>query len=286
MTEHEIIMKEHTKSTPSDTNVAKQTADTLLFKRYSPDEVAPENRLVAFKDEAGNHYVLKIQRYFIIEELNQDDIKKFTGKRIYDNQTDDFKRLTNLLSTSEDFTELLQNHRDYVNCIIVNSVSDTGMNTKAIDLLDEDLFMSTEENGTFSRYLNIRPNKTIKDELNNSCYVNLIVNKFKSAFQKHKYKFVLTAESLCQLCGIEYKNENIGLSIRKSITFFERFKLGLCVYGPFGCLFKHKPIRKNRNVNTSCLYMYIHNNHCTKSMIASRISREWSGKALITFILS
>lgn len=122
--------------------------------------------------------------------------------------------------------------------------------------------MSYQENGIFSRYLNIKPNRKIKDVLNNSCYVNLIVKKFQTAFLNSKYKFELKAESLCQLCGIEYKNANIGLSFRKSIAFFEKFKLGLCVYGPFGCLFKYKPMRRNKNINTSCLYMYIHNNHC------------------------
>ena len=252
------------------TNDIKQTADTLLFKRYSKDEIIPEGQRIAFKDQFGNRYVLKLRRYFIIDELDEYDAEKFIGKRIYDYYDDngkieDYDSLVNILRTSYDFSELYENHVDYINCIIVRSVSDTGNDAKAIDLLDEDLFMSYQENGIFSRYLNIKPNRKIKHVLNNSCYVNLIVKKFQTAFLNSKYKFELTAESLCELCGIEYKNENIGLSIRKSIAFFEKFKLGLCVYGPFGCLmfkYKCKPMRRNKNINTSCLYMYIHNNHC------------------------
>ena len=127
--------------------------------------------------------------------------------------------------------------------------------------------MSKQEHGVFSRYINIKPDKRVRNVEDNSCYVKLIVKRFQKAFEKisqqyKSYKFELTTETLCDLCGIEYKNENIGLSINKSLAFFKKFHLGLHVFGPFGTVFKYKPEKRNRNLNPSNLFIYILNNHC------------------------
>lgn len=87
--------------------------------------------------------------------------------------------------------------------------------------------MSRVENGTVSNYLNINLNTKIKNGLNNSCFVNLIVDHFKDQFDnKKKNKFKLTPESLCKLCEIEYRNESIGLNINKLLAFFRK----LCIW--------------------------------------------------------
>lgn len=104
------------------------------------------------------------------------------------------------------------------------------------------MFLSKEENGVYNKYLNLNLKKTfLPDEKANSCFVNLIVNRFRDQFNNKKYKFKLDHKSLCELCGIRYKEENLGLSINKSLAFFEKFKIGLCVSGPYGCIFKYKP---------------------------------------------
>ena len=159
------------------------------------------------------------------------DANRYIGKRVYDHQDDisgrdDFDRVVELLKTSEDFKDLYT--LDYINCTIIKSLTNTKNTTKANDLLDEDLFMTKEEHGVFSRYININPNKRVRNVEDNSCYVKIIVKRFQKAFEKacqqnKSYKFDLTTETLCDLCGIEYKNENIGLSINKSLAFFKNF---------------------------------------------------------------
>ena len=263
----DAIKKEHNKLIKKQ----KQTADVLIFKRYDNDVGIPEGKRIAFRDHHGEPYILKFRRYFIIDRINTRDANRYKGKRIYDYyddnlKRDDFDRVIKLLRTSEDFDNEYKMHKDYINCIIIKSLTSTNNETKANDLLDEDLFMSKEEHGVYNRYINIDLKKGEVDMQDNSCYVNIIIQRFQKAFRKayqHKsYTFDLTKETLCDLCGIEYKNENIGLSINKSLTFFKKFKLGLHVYGPFGSIFQYKPDKRNKNLNPSNLFIYILNNHC------------------------
>ena len=171
----DAIKKEHNKLIKQQ----KQTADVLIFKRYDNDEEIPEGRKIAFRDHYGDPYVLKIRRYFIIER----DANRYKGKRIYD-YNDDFDRVIELLRTSEDFNEIYKTHKDYINCIIIKSLTSTNNETKANDLLDEDLFMSKEEHGVYNRYINIDLKKGEMDMQDNSCYVNIIVQRFQKAFIK------------------------------------------------------------------------------------------------------
>ena len=249
----------------------KQTADVLIFKRYDNKGEIPEGKKIAFRDNDGKPYVIKIRRYFIIDSLNAMDTNKYKGKRIYDYYDNnlkryDFDRVIKLLRTSEDFDYEYKTHKDYINCILIKSLTNTNNKNKVTDLLDEDLFMSNIENGVYNRYLNIDLDKRKRNINDNSCFVKLIIKRFQKAFVRasynKSYKFDLTIETLCNLCEIEYKNENIGLSINKSLTFFKKFKLGLHVFGPFGTIFQYKPEKRNKNLNPSNLFIYILNNHC------------------------
>ena len=182
---------------------------------------------------------MKIRRYLIINRIGARYARKYIGKRIYDyydnnGERYDFDRVVEFLDTSDDFKMF---NEDYINCIIIKSLTNTNNTnntTKANDLLDEDLFMSKEEHGVYSRYININPNKRVRNVQDNSCYVKIIVKRFQKAFEKahqqnKSYKFDLTTETLCDLCGIEDKNENIGLSINKSLSFFKKDFISACM---------------------------------------------------------
>ena len=240
----------------------KQTADVLIFQRFNNKDEIPQGRKIAFKDENG-FYILKLRRYFIIDKIN--GAEKYIERRIYDNNHHEFDKVVKILKTSEDFNELYKNHQSYVSCIVIKTLTDVGDETQANDILDDDLFMSRDEHGVFSRYY-IDFNKRARDVKDNSCFVNIIINRFQKAFIKarnnNSYKFELTRETLCDLCGIEYKDENIGLSINKSLAFFKKFKLGLHIFGPFGTIYKYKPDKRNKNLNPAYLFIYILNNHC------------------------
>ena len=122
----------------------KQTADVLIFQRYDIEKDIPKDRRIAFRDHRGKPYIMRIRPYFIIDKINTRYANRYIGKRVYDyqddiNGRDDFDRVVELLKTSEDFKDLYT--PDYINCIIIKSLTNTNNTTKANDLLDEDLFM-------------------------------------------------------------------------------------------------------------------------------------------------
>ena len=82
---------------------------------------------------------------------------------------------------------------------------------------------------------------TIDNFKANSCYLNLIVNTWHDAFDKRRpngqRKFAeLTYDVICNIIGISNKNQDIGISIKESKKFFEKFRLGLDVVNVYGQL--------------------------------------------------
>ena len=54
----------------------------------------------------------------------------------------------------------------------------------------------------------------------------------------------------------------MGLSVRNSLPFFEKYSLGLEVINVFGeILFEHRPKKLSANINPQVFRMLIHNNH-------------------------
>ena len=101
----------------------------------------------------------------------------------------------------------------------------------------------------------------------NSCYVTLIVNTYYLAFEKRKkggkrmYQ-ELTFDYFCSLIGIENKKQSLGLSIRNSIPFFEKFKLGLDVINVYEeILFSYRPEKLNTKIFPQVLRILVRNNH-------------------------
>ena len=246
---------------------SKQQTDVLIFQRYEDEKDIPKDRKIAFRDHYGKPYIMRFRRYFIVEKIM--NANRYIGKRIYDyfdnnGKRDDFDKVVEFLNTSDDFQMF---NKDYVNCIILNSVANIDEMGESSDVTDDDLFMTRKEDGIYNR--NVKVNKEKKTIDNNSCFVNLIVKRFQKAFEKaakcqqyKKYKFELTTKSLCELCGIKYKEKDIGLSVKKYLVFFKKFNLGLHVFGPFGTVFKYKPEKRNKHLNPSHLFIYILNNHC------------------------
>jgi hypothetical protein len=100
--------------------------------------------------------------------------------------------------------------------------------------------------------------------------VNLIVDTYKEAFEKRKsdgkrcYK-ELTYDFVCQIMGLECKSQDLGLFIRQSLIFFEKFRLGLDVVNVYGAiLYTYSPKAINKDLSPSRLEILIHNNHCYK----------------------
>ena len=141
------------------------------------------------------------------------------------------------------------------------------------------LFADDIEGGMYHKYINYTKNNkatTFNDLFNvpktdyvqenykaNSCFLNILVNTYRKSFEKCKhYKFNGTYEDFCDLLDIDMKNDNIGITINKSLDFFKKFSLGLTVLGVFGKISVFKPEKINKNINPRNLYLVVYNNHC------------------------
>ena len=75
----------------------------------------------------------------------------------------------------------------------------------------------------------------------------------------------LTPEYLCKIMGIENKEQDLGLSIRSSVKFFEKFHLGLVVVNIYDdVIFKYTPQSKHNHIHPNTLYVLVYNSHCYK----------------------
>ena len=54
------------------------------------------------------------------------------------------------------------------------------------------------------------------------------------------------------------------MTIKKSLKFFEKFKLSLVVIGAFGCIEHYRPEKINKKLNPRTLYIYVQNGHAYK----------------------
>ena len=112
-------------------------------------------------------------------------------------------------------------------------------------------------------------NKNIASNIKaNSCYFNLIISTYKDSMEsvmmkgKRVYR-ELTPEYLCQIMEIENKDQDLGLSIRASVKFFEKFHLGLIVVNVYDdVIFKYIPEIRHKNINPQTLYVLVYNSHC------------------------
>ena len=79
-------------------------------------------------------------------------------------------------------------------------------------------------------------NNSNENDIENSCYINVIFQTYENAINKlikpdgrnkrSNVDKIFTIENLCQLCNIKYKEFSMGLSLKNSKPFFEKYRLG------------------------------------------------------------
>ena len=130
---------------------------------------------------------------FTVNKISEKDVDRYVKKRIFDYENE-FKKVIKILNTSDDFNVF---NRDYINCVLIDSVADIDEASDSSDVSDDDLFLIYKEEGIYNKDVKISREEIIND--NNSCYVNLIVKRFQKAFEKasnqKKYNFKLTHKS-------------------------------------------------------------------------------------------
>lgn len=263
------------------------TTKLQLFQRLTKEELTErKNKQGLSKDAFGNYYRLRHRAIHI--NITNPNISEYLKERTYDYQEKRFKRLVKILIENSDINNIIKHFSksyvdNYINMIIIVSVIKQvePIETKIEDRFipnDRFLFSSDSEGGFFHKFIDYKLNKNAKsfNELfdipkcdyvlenykANSCFLNLLVNTYHKTFSKCKrYKFNATYEDFLNLLDIDDQNDNIGLSIKKSLIFFQKFNLGICAIGAYGIIERWRPEKRNKKLSPDCLYIYVQNNH-------------------------
>jgi len=209
----------------------------------------------------------------------------------YNNAYIRWKTLINIIRTDNEIKQFLENDAlaEYfqIDCIIVKNAVEIDNNGDLFNPLEGKLFSEHATKAIYNKDISYDLNKqaqnfaemfgitlnkyTIDNYKLNSCFLNLIVDTWRSAFEKRKTDgkrmyAELTYESVCQIINLTYKNQDIGLSLNESKAFFEKFRLGIDVVNVYGeIIFAYRPTRGlNPLIFPSILRVLMHNNHLYK----------------------
>ena len=102
------------------------------------------------------------------------------------------------------------------------------------------------------------------DYKENSCFLNLIVSTYRDKFPSGRYK-PLTFDSLCNILHIENIEQNIGLTVKQSVSFFQKYRLGFFLLDrKYDIVFKYEPATYNDRITPRTLYCVFDNHHIYK----------------------
>jgi len=205
-----------------------------------------------------------------------------------------FIKLYCVLSIEQEFRNLAKEDYHIINALVVYNVGEREQTEIdgdiATNLTEMPLYQAVDENAVFYKYIDYSMNsnaKTFKDMFQfeqfthkaipnlkaNSCFINMIIATYKTAIEKvdnkgyRLYKDDLTYEYLCDLFKIEYKDQDIGLTIKQSTAFFEKYHLSLVVLDGYkNIIFKYpeNEAKETSRISPHTLYILVHNNHCFK----------------------
>lgn len=123
-----------------------------------------------------------------------------------------------------------------------------------------------KEAKTFGDMLKIEWSDYVQDNYHaNSCFLNLIVNAYNEPTRKNQKQQAFTYQKVCDILGIEHMNQDLSVTIKQSIKFFEKYKLGLDVLSSFGHLmFRYRPETLSKVIRPQVLQMIVAHNHAYK----------------------
>lgn len=209
-----------------------------------------------------------------IKESTKKKVLSLVPLKTFINKNDHKKKLYkcfDLLSKDdEEFDEMISNYRAYYEGLKIHSVTETIDNNVAPqdiqnDWLDGVIYMNDSQHTTiYSNFIqneknenatsmkdlfDVEKNQYIKENFKpNSCVLTTIINKFYNNFDKKDSKGYrktkeMNYKNLCDVLGIEYKEKgDMGITIRESLKFFEKYRYGLDVYDCFmNKIFSYKP---------------------------------------------
>ena len=257
------------------TNKRKNNRDTIIHNGI-PHCRMIKNRQLHIK---GRISFLKQYNNVLVENKNINDDKHKNGK---------YKRLVEYIADTFKDVDKRRSIRHllitYASLIKV-TINDEETAPEPYDPVNTDLHDNINNHSIFFKYIDykINPDATTFSELitsqperiQNSCYVNIIYDTYcesikkliKEDSQRNKIneskKFSI--EKLCEMCNIKHATENIGLSLQKSLKFFEYYRLGLKAINIFGdTVMNYEPQTFSHKISPRTLYILVHNDHCYK----------------------
>jgi len=238
-------------------------------------------RISYVKDKYGDFYKrIKTGIY----NMNNIDILKFEGRKTYIYE-DEWDELISLLYENEEIAKYFHGREIEIYCqmIFINKIIEiNGMKNLNYKPNEEELQCGQKEETIFHKFIKYGLNKNansfgelfkiehteyISDNYKtNSCYVNLLIDAYRPTFDKDRknkkyYNIDFNYDYLVKLCEIKKHDDQLPLTINKSLIFFKKFSLNLIVIGAFGCIIYFKADKVNKKLNPRTLFVYVQNGH-------------------------
>ena len=229
----------------------KYNTSVLLFRKLDDDEVKDFHYIKANNKEEFKKkyhgYVLgkkgdihlkynKVDKEITVKADGRFE-KDFQSQRIYKEDVDKFKYALSALKTNKDMKTFIEMvcESGGISLIIFGYISEDknqkGTNPEEISyhdsLSNEKIFLKyidydvNHESETFKDLFITKDN--YNDYKENSCFLNLIVSTYRDKFPSGRYK-PLTFDSLCSILQIENIEPNIGLTVKQSVFFFQKYR--------------------------------------------------------------
>ena len=193
---------------------------------------------------------------------------------------DDFKAVIDEFKGFNDLDSFIQNLPNYTNqfddddafLITINGLSVNPINELPINYLDEEAYDDGFNKFLSNNYIKTDTLKSLYSDdyvLKNfkprSCWLSLLLDVYKTPFEKYYKSFKLTYEYIHNIIkndGQELKESNNGYSFNQVINFFEKYTLSLYMFDiAFNIVGSYKAKRENKNINPNVLYIVFHNGH-------------------------
>ena len=87
-----------------------------------------------------------------------------------------------------------------------------------------------------------------------SCFLNLIISTYRDQI-KGKYYKQLTFENLCDILQVENLKQDIGLTVKQSVSFFKKYKVGFFLLDrDYDVVYKYEPTTYTKCITPRTLY--------------------------------
>ena len=235
------------------TNNDGKEKKNIYFQMFKPTNIS-----IRLSDEELKSYV----QHYTYQTKNK------LGKNWKRNINPSWRKILNICLKDSNFRDAYERTSSYLECIYLYDHDVEEKNKKSDpfkNIIEQDNYQSLDNIGISHKYIEypLNKNATNFNELfqyqemtsnfqpnfkANSCYFNLIIDTFKEPIEKvvehgrRRYKD-LTVESLSNILGVFNKDQDLGLSIRSSIKFFEKYHLSLFVVDIYdNLIFKYMTI--------------------------------------------